>query len=380
MIIFHEGLPRSGKSYEACVYHLLPAVKEGRPVLTNIEGINCEKVASITGVPVRIVEQLITCIYHPEIEDVHARVEAQKQSFLECVQKDSLVIIDEIQNLFPSGREKLSSDWTRFITEHGHDGLDILIMGQDRRDCHNLWRRRIQRVITFTKQTAVGRDNNYTWVAYEATKPEVYKKINSGSRAYEKQYFGIYKSHTDGTKNKAAYSDDRINIFKTAGFKWGVPIFIGVLYFAIDFLGSFFNPEVAQESQPVQVEAKPVHVVQHQSPAVENRPSPSPKPEEKPEYVPIDLFDKMANKYRPRLSAYIRNENRFMALVDLYDSSYHIHDSYSVEALEAMGWSVAHSPAGLIVKKQDREYLVRPWPVDKPGRVDRDTIASHRPR
>ncbi|MGL6388160.1 zonular occludens toxin domain-containing protein [Aeromonas hydrophila] len=32
MLIFHEGLPGSGKSYEALVSHIIPRLKDGRTV------------------------------------------------------------------------------------------------------------------------------------------------------------------------------------------------------------------------------------------------------------------------------------------------------------------------------------------------------------
>ena len=49
MIIFHEGLPRSGKSYEAMVKHVLEALKQGRKVFAYVEGLNHEKIAEVIG-------------------------------------------------------------------------------------------------------------------------------------------------------------------------------------------------------------------------------------------------------------------------------------------------------------------------------------------
>ena len=66
MIVFHEGLPGSGKSYEACVMHIIPALKAGRDVLTNINGINHKKFAELTGIPLPIVQKQLICSAHPE--------------------------------------------------------------------------------------------------------------------------------------------------------------------------------------------------------------------------------------------------------------------------------------------------------------------------
>lgn len=371
MIVFHEGLPGSGKSYEACVMHILPALKAGRRVITNIEGINHDKFAELTGIPARFLQQFLICIYHDEEPDVEKRAELQKQSILDHSGKDALIVIDEIQNLFPSGRDKLSSDWMRYISEHRHDGLDIILMGQDRRDCHNMWRRRIQRVITFTKQTAIGRDGHYTWVAYEATRPEVYKKITSGSRSYEKKYFGLYKSHTDGTSNTSAYKDDRVNIFKTPGFKYGLPLVLVGAFYAVSWLADFFSPEVQAKEPPRRA------AVQYSK-----TPPPPPKqaepvpvaqaPQGEPEFQPLDLFDEMANKYRPRLAGVVHAGGRLFAQVDILNSTYHVQDSYSIQALADMGWSYQYRDSGLILEKEGRRYLVRAWPLDRPGRINND--------
>nr|MBF4348645.1 assembly protein [Vibrio anguillarum] len=36
MIYAIVGRPRSGKSYESVVYHIIPAIKAGRKVVTNV--------------------------------------------------------------------------------------------------------------------------------------------------------------------------------------------------------------------------------------------------------------------------------------------------------------------------------------------------------
>lgn len=45
MIIFHEGLPGSGKSYEALVKHIIPSLEKGRKVYARLNGFNYEKVS-----------------------------------------------------------------------------------------------------------------------------------------------------------------------------------------------------------------------------------------------------------------------------------------------------------------------------------------------
>lgn len=389
MIVFHEGLPGAGKSYEACLYHILPAIKAGRPVITNIEGINHEKFAELSGIPVRFVREMIKCVFFPEIADDEQRLEKQRRAFVEDTEADSLVVIDEIQDLWPSNRQKMEPTEQKFFTEHRHKGLDIICMGQDRRDCHNIIRRRIKRVIVFVQLTALGAPTRYQWTAYEATKPECYKKIQSGPRKYEKKYFGLYASHTGATKNTEVYKDDRINVFKTAYFRYGVPAFFLFLCVAVYNLVSFFNPDTdtfntkahASVVDPAPVNFRPAISAASDSvaPAVvdqqnivrtphQAQPVLAEQPEKKePEFM--DVFDRDINKWRPRLAGIVVIGDRMEARVEILDGTFHRKDVYSLEAIKALGWTVAYNPAGLVVEKEKQKHIIRPWPVDSWGEV-----------
>ena len=246
MIIFHEGLPGSGKSYEALVKHIIPSLEKGRKVYARLNGFNYEKVSELTGRTVEELKELYTEVTEEQVHTVY-----------EIVENDCLLVIDELQNFFPSGRQKLSDEMTQFIAEHRHRGMDIVCMGQALADCHTTWKRRIERKITFLKLSMVGLDNKYKWEMYQGSingqkGDVVFKKIKSGTEKYDSKYFGSYLSHQLTTDNTDVYSDDRVNIFKSKQFMLYLPIFIGVIAFAIYFLSSFFSGEtqiVKQESK-----------------------------------------------------------------------------------------------------------------------------------
>lgn len=387
MIVFHEGLPGSGKSYEACVMHILPALMEGRAVLTNINGINHQKFSDLTGIPLRIVEKFLVCISHADIDDEEQRLEAVKASLLEKTQKDSLVVIDEIQDLHPTQRQKLPAAWSKYIASHRHEGLDIVLMGQDRRDVHPMWRRRIQRLITFNKLQAVGAPTAYRWECWEATRPESFKTVSSGLRKYDSKYFGLYKSHTDGTTNKSPYSDDRANILKNKSLHFAVLGVVGLMFWAIPQLKSFFNPvpeAAAQEVQHVQPERQPaVQTVSKPVPAASANSAPSTpahpaSPAVEVESPPLDVFDEFARKNRLRLTGYVvRPNGDFFARIDVINSSGHRLDEYDQDALRDLGWTVTLRDAGVHMTKAGKEYLARPWPLDTVrGRVNRTTMEA----
>jgi len=367
MIVFHEGLPGAGKSYEACVNHILPALKAGRVVVTNIEGINLDKFALLTGIPGKMLIDYLIPIYDYDVE-------IQKQNILAKTPKDSLLVIDEIQNLFPQDRVKLSPEWNKFISEHRHQGIDIILMGQDRRDCHAMWRRRIQRVILFLKLDAVGLSKRYRWELFEATSPEKYKKIQSGTKKYEKQYFGLYESYVQGAEHKKSYTDKRGNIFSTKAFMLYLPLFIGVLIYAGFYIKNFFTPATAENVVIVENVQPKKKIIGSYNPATKL--STKPKHHEKTEETiepPLDVFDAVAAKHRIRMSGLIHGNDRLIAKIDLLDKSNHQYDSYDVQQLKDLGWSVELKTYGLELKKQNKIYVARSFPLDDVGRVNRDT-------
>lgn len=387
MIVFHEGLPRSGKSYEACAYHIIPQLMEGRKIYANISGLNHAQFSELTGIPEPIVQNLLIEFSFDHIEDIEQKVNAQKRFMLDIKEKDCMILFDEIQDAYPTGKQRLTTEEMKFIASHGHDGMDIILMGQCFIDVHPAWRRRVQRKITFSKQTSLGRDNSYFWTAFEAKQPEKFRQISSGSRNYDKKYFGLYKSHTDGTSNKDAYKDKRIVIWNKPVVKYGIPALLVFAFFAVDNLLNFFDAEARGEQVRTTISDTDTS---HDSPGnkttipakVGSGPKPvnnPAKPEKEPEYKGIDVFDTVAHKHRPRLSGVIYSEGKpLLARIEILDSSLHRKDVFSVEELIDLGWKVDYRVSGLHVKKGDREYLIRPWPVDSWGRPAQRTVDNLR--
>ncbi len=362
MIIFHEGLPRSGKSYAACVDHIVPSLKNGRKVFAYIEGLNHEKFAEVTELPLERVQELLVQIEADQVKEIYKHVE-----------KDSFVVIDELQDFFPAGRQRQTDEITRFITQHGHDGLDILCMGQDLRDCHALWKRRVQRKIVFTKLTAVGKDDSYKWEACEAKAGEKFQKISSGVKKYDPKYFGLYASHTTGTTNTFNYQDDRINILKSKAIRLGLPVFGIVLFAAIYYLVSFFSePSVVKIEEPTQ---SPESV---SSPVVATQAAPSaepPYPAAPQSFsVPLDYFDEFASAVgnRVRLGGIIdygpgRGFEAFIEIVDV--TAYRLKESFSLRDLQEMGWRIKRLSYGLEIFKEGKRYIASSWPMESWGKV-----------
>lgn len=367
MIVFHEGLPGSGKSYEACVMHILPALKAGRDVITNINGINHEKFSALTGIPVPVLQKMLVCISHNHCDDEENRLELVKADFLTLTKKDSMVVIDEIQDMFPTKRQPVTPEWSKWIASHRHEGLDIVLMGQDRRDVHPIWRRRIQRLLTFNKLQAVGADSSYRWVCLEATSPEKFKEVSSGVRRYDKQYFGLYASHTQGTSNKSVYKDDRANILKNKKIQLAFVAFFALGYWGITNTMAFFHPQeketpvIAKHTPASAITSAPQASVPYPSSSVSQSSSASPKPDERPS---LDIFDQEARKGRLRLAALLHTNEKIYFRIEIMDSYNRLLAAYDYKSLIDLGWEVENRDSGVHLLKAGQIYVARPWQLE----------------
>lgn len=349
MITFHEGLPRSGKSYEATKEYILPAIKNGRKVFARINGISHEKFAELAEITLERCHELLIHITEEQVPTIYAHVE-----------NDALIVIDELQNFFPSGRTRLSDDMTKFVTEHGHRGLDILCMGQSLADCHNIWRRRVQRKIQFLKLDALGTDKKYRWTAYQGipdAKGEIsFVKMNAGTKDYDPKFFGTYASHQSDTLNKENLKDSRLVVWNSPIFRFGIPAAIGVALYGFYYLYSFFQePSIGtlktQQEPPQQAQQKTAPSVAPEQ-TKPNQPAPRPKD--------WDFVMELNEQYRPQLT-YLSEYQGFIfdALVVWTDDANRIKDQLYYQDLRELGYKIVSKSYGLLVTKGDHTHYYR---------------------
>lgn len=243
-INFHEGLSGAGKSYEAVVQHILPKLKEGRKVFTNIRGMNHQKIADILELPLETIQGLLFQIEWNDLPLLPHNVLTIPEKY-----RDSFIVIDELQDYYPASRTQLDAETTEFITQHRQFGLDILCLGQSLKDCHAIWRRRIQTKIFFLNKEAIGQPNKYKWEAWQQIQPDKWQKVNSGGGEYEEKYFGSYLSHRENVANTTQYNDKRANVLNNWKFKFAIPaVFIGFIWAIYFMYGLFTKPLVEVKS------------------------------------------------------------------------------------------------------------------------------------
>lgn len=195
------GKPGGGKSYEAVKSHIIPALKEGRMVVTNLP-LQVEHFVAVYGEQVRELIVLVNYDFHDygskkpfsDIADwlKHKDWKNDKgQGVLFC--------IDEAHLSLPAGKKNGGVDIKvlEFLSMHRHYGFDVLLITQNFKKIHVDIRDMIQLVYRCIKKSMFGQDDQYIIKVHEGCTTQV---VNTDEREYEPYVFKFYKSHTKSDK------------------------------------------------------------------------------------------------------------------------------------------------------------------------------------
>lgn len=266
----YTGLMGSGKTYEVVASVILPAIKAGRNIVTNIHGLNAELIYAHLGKPdegcefgkIQLVknEQVESADFFPTFLDEHFIVTEKT-----VVKPGDVVAIDEAWRPWGSTSKAVQAHMA-FFREHRHCvndkgvSCDLALVTQDITDIHKLLKNVIEMTFVFTKLKTLGMSKRYRIQMYEGSK--LYKtKLTSWSTAtYNKKIFPLYKSYSSATGSGVEKSlDSRQNLFKSTAFFLPVVIAVTCIGVAIWYLTDFFNPDRVKkptEKTPVGVSAQ----------------------------------------------------------------------------------------------------------------------------
>ena len=379
MIIFYEGLPRSGKSLSALKDYVVPMLKQGRKVFAYIEGLHHEKLAELAEISTERCQELLHQITREQVPQIYSHVD-----------NDSFVIIDELQNFWPTSRKPLDPQITQFITEHGHRGLDILAMGQLLKDVHPIWRNRVAQKNYYLKREAAGKPDQFSVTIYKPVQKgndvawQEIRKIKG--QPYDKAYFGAYQSHTPDTDNKETLTDDRANVWNNPILKKWLPIMGVVAIASFWYVWHMFNgglvdsistKPVAEISTTQSGQVKPAPVAATAPVATNAFYKPATPAGVTPVFVeekllpddPPDIVDHLSTTGRVRLSGYARMGDKTAGFIEWRSEGYALLERMSFQDLQAMGWMVLVNDSATlaIMQKYHRRYIATAWPLPDPA-------------
>lgn len=381
MIVFHEGMPGSGKSYAAMRDHIIPALTKGRKVFARMNGLDRDRIADLVCVDRDDLDQLLFDLAEEEVLNTCRVVDGEWK-----LPPDCLVVIDELQNFYPQKRAPLDAETTKFIAEHRHRGMDILVMGQLLKDCHRTWVNRTNRKVQFLNRDVVGKADEYRWKIFNGQPDSkgqvIFNEVTGGNLPYDKTLFGTYKSFQDETSNLERLADDRANVFKSKMFRVYLPAFavlalIAVGYTIYLFRGGLSKTDTKPKVTPVMVVTE-VEENGNKTKKTEIRADTETsqaikvKAPEKPVAIAADdwpdVITENAKDHRIRLAAAIRSASGVRIVIEFRDKSNQIIDQFTTAQLKQLGWGIMVSDDLTMVSlaRLGQRYVVTAWPIPEP--------------
>lgn len=290
-----SGRPGSGKSYEAVVTHIIPALKQGRKIITNIP-LNVDWFVAVLGEHVRELIVLVDGQFH---QYGQKRPFSTADDFLKYedwrnqANQGVYFFIDECHLPMPQG----GTDKTlkEYLSMHRHYGHDIMLLTQNFRKVDRDVKDMVQNCYFCTKLSFLGRDEKYIVKVADGVSRNI---VTTHERQYESKYFSAYQSHTksEGSVKEAATTDvvKWYNRWTTKGAIVCVVISLFILSSAftgdkpdhqaeaLKKLESLKTPQSANQQQPDQ--ANPYYPATPQQTAeISSKATPPKAPEKPPE-------------------------------------------------------------------------------------------------
>ncbi|MGJ7490025.1 zonular occludens toxin family protein [Variovorax sp. ZT4R33] len=214
----YTGLMGSGKSYECVSSVIVPAVKSGRRVVTNVDGIDSEAIRAYCHEKHGIAFDLLGEVVHCSNDDV------SKASFLPhgtdvqtFCQPGDIVCIDEAWRFWGTDN-KLLNEHKVFFREHRHFvhpdtkvSCDLVLMVQDISDLHRILKVVVEVSFRTTKIKTLGWNKTYRVEMWEGYKLTVKGRVSVENKRYDDEIFPLYSSYTGGT-GKELQVDSRQNV------------------------------------------------------------------------------------------------------------------------------------------------------------------------
>lgn len=382
MLIFNEGVPGAGKTYDAVVEHILPALRKGRTVYARVNGLDADAIAPHVGRPAEEVRELLIHVRTADVVDAFVAERDDDGEFtIPAKFRNALIVIDEVHEFYVASREPLRKEVEQFYAIHRHYGMDIVVMTQWYKRLHTAMRARIERKNVFQKLTAVSMENHYRVTFWSTVAPDKYEKTGGETRKYKPEFFACYKGVASGEVNTQVYDAGSKSVWKTLL----VPsiIMAVILGFAVVMLYRFFTGKAEM------VEGQGEQAVAVSAPTRINDATPRPRgevyqPQASAQPVPVkpppkaDPIDKMtpeqayiwriAKTARARAAARMGDGAHVWGLIEFRERNQPPVEVISTRHLQAMGIEVEAKPYGFLLKAGGEAIVATAWPTNEPQR------------
>jgi zona occludens toxin len=382
MLLFNEGVPRSGKSFDGVSEHILPALRAGRKVYARLNGLDHVAIAAYLQMPVEDIEALLIQVPTADVRSVFVAVrDGAGQWVIPDALKDALFVIDEAHEFYVSSRLPIDPAVEQFFALCGQNGMDGVLMSQWFKRLHSAIRARVERKNVFQKLTAVGMEGKYLLKRYQTLEPDRFELVDSVVRTYNPKIFPLYAGYAPGSANTVVYAAGGTTVWKRLRV-YAVPLSV-VLVIAVWFLWHFVSTGgrgLLRDGGRSSV----VGAQSHSSP-VASAVNTASEVVRKPKSVDLSgmpdevryVFD-LCNQTRPRLAAVLTVAQALpYGVIEWPQAQSHseslpiVLDRMTFAQLRDLGVDVQVHVYGVKLVWRDRAVIVTPWPMPERPRASK---------
>lgn len=234
-VTFYDGLPGSGKSYDVVSSVVLPALRAGRRILTNLP-LDAERLqAEGWG-------ELVEAVTEDDVKD---------PAFWERIPGGAILCLDEVWRYWPAGTRQsaILPEVQSFFAEHRHrvgaDGLtcEIVLISQGSEQLAKAVLALVEQRFHHSSLVAIGQPSRYRVDVHQGWS-KTGMLLNSYHGKFSADVWQFYRSHTrseTGAAGREARTDGRGNVLRRAGIVFGLPVAALLVIGGVVLLGRFLG-------------------------------------------------------------------------------------------------------------------------------------------
>lgn len=227
-ISFYSGQPRAGKTYQCVLNFVVPAVRAGRRVISNIDGLNADEIHDYIdktgGLPPGGKYGDVVYVRSDDIEAVDF-FPLETDPMGGFVKPGDVLAFDEVSTIFPTGG-KMTKRTMHFLAFHGHyvsegpngRSTDIALIAQS----IDMIPRNIRNLVAFhyraRRLVALGMPKRYDLVWWEGAAMRKDTMVGSERKKFNPAVFRLFASSHGGGANAVVQSDKRMIIWRRPAF------------------------------------------------------------------------------------------------------------------------------------------------------------------
>lgn len=273
------GRPGSGKSYEAVAYAVLPALRDGRNIVTNLP-LNLSAFARLSPEWPALIH-----IITPHGQNPIPFQFVTDYTAYEGLKSDRgigpLYVVDEAHMAIPAGNKNSDRKTLEWFAVHRHSATDVLLITQNHKKLHRYVTALVESHIVLSKNRALGSEKTYRRSVRDGIEGPQLGTVEI--RKYKREFFPLYQTHMREGGEEAKGTEK--TIFSHWLFRYAMPLVFIILIWSFSRLDlSIFDS--AEEKKAKALSARGVELRKQKRESISLTPR---TPPPLPDITPVDV-------------------------------------------------------------------------------------------